>query len=200
MEKPNNTLLKGLLVIVTLALSKQYLLNVNENNQFMLISAMTVLAWVFARDRLVDPAKDVVGVKRNLNEIFMADPVFAENTLTPIQSTLTQLTPKESDVLRFLANGLMHNEIAKKLGVSKPTIKNHLNSILRKLNTSLTAEAMVKAVRHGFINITNSLDFYHYHKGSTCSYKPILCQEGWCSECSICREKATESSTLFSRS
>jgi DNA-binding CsgD family transcriptional regulator len=199
MEKPNNTLLKGLLVILTLALSRQYLLNVNENNQFMLVSAMGVLAWLFARDR-VDPIKDVAGVKNNINEIFIDDPVFAKNTLTSIRSTLTQLTPKETDVLSFLANGLKHNEIARELGVSRPTVKNYLNSIMSKLNTNLTAESVVKAVRHGFINVTNSLDFYHYHKGSACSYKPILCQEGWCSECSICREKAVEPRTSVFRS
>lgn len=199
MEKPNNTLLKGLLVILTLAMSKQYLLNVNENNQFMLVSAMAVLACVFSRDRMVDPVKEVAGVKHNTNEIFIGDPVFAQNTLTSIQSTLSRLTPKETDVLSFLANGLKRNEIAMKLGVSKPTVKNYLKSIIDKLNASLTTEAVVKAVKHGFINVTNTLDFYHYHKGSTCSYKPILCQEGWCSECSIHREKSIESSSSIIR-
>jgi len=28
-----------------------------------------------------------------------------------------------------------------------------------------------------------------YHKGHDCVYKPILCQEGWCSECSIYQQR-----------
>jgi DNA-binding CsgD family transcriptional regulator len=193
MEKIDNILLKGLFVALTLAASKRYMLNVDENQQIMLASTMTILTLMFSCERFVDPLKDFANLKHKSDEILVADTGFAARTLSSIQSTLTQLTPKETDVLSFLAKGSKNNEIAKKLGVSTTTVRNHLNSIIRKLNTSLTPRAVVKAVRHSLTNVTNALDFYHYHKGSTCSYKSMMCQEGWCSECSVCRENSNTS-------
>jgi hypothetical protein len=31
-----------------------------------------------------------------------------------------------------------------------------------------------------------------YHKGQPCVFKPLLCQEGYCSECIICLEQSVE--------
>ena len=200
MDKASKTLLKGLLVVLTLALSKELLLNLNEIDEMMLVSAMTALTLIFSSERSVDTIKDVTGVKHKINESLIADPVLAENFFTTIQSTLPLLTPKETDVLSFMAKGLMNNEIAKKLGVSESIVRSYLSSILRKLNTNLTTNTVVKTLRNGFANVINALDFYPSHKGSTCFYKPILCQEGWCSDCFIYREKGNESSTLFTSS
>lgn len=198
MDERSKTLLKGLLVVLTLALSNQRLLDVKETNEILLTGAMTVLTLIFSRDQFVDTIKVTTGVKHNINGSLVADPTFAEKTLTSIKSTLSQLTPTETDVLRLMARGTQNQEIAKKLGVSESTVRNYLNSMLRKLNTSLTSNVVAKAVRSSFVNVMNTLNFHHYHKGSTCFYKPILCQEGWCSECNIYRESAIESSTWLS--
>jgi len=200
MEEGSKTLLKGLLVLLTLALGKEHLLDMNEANEMLLVGAMTVLTMVFSHERFVGTIKDATIINRNINENFVAGPVFTENTLNAIQSSLSQLTQKETDVLSLIAKGLINKDIAKKLAVSESTVRTYLNSVLRKLNASLTTNVVLKAVRHGFVNVINTLHSHQYYKGSTCFYKPILCQEGWCSECIVYRERAIESSTSFARS
>jgi len=149
MDKSSKDLLKGLLVVLTLGLSNQRLLDVNETNEIMFLGAITVLTLVLSGERFVGTFKDTNGVKYNINESFIDDRVFDENTLSSIQSTLSQLTKKETDALNLMAKGSMNNDIAKKLSVSESTVRNDLNSILRKLNINLTTNPMAKAVRRG---------------------------------------------------
>ena len=49
------------------------------------------------------------------------------------ESFAEQLTPRESEVLRLLADGLGNKDIAQKLSISEHTIKFHIHSILGKL-------------------------------------------------------------------
>jgi DNA-binding NarL/FixJ family response regulator len=46
----------------------------------------------------------------------------------------TQLTPREQEVLRLIATGCSNREIAQQLYISERTVKNHVNSLLRRLN------------------------------------------------------------------
>jgi DNA-binding CsgD family transcriptional regulator len=200
MDQGSKTLLKGLLVVLTLALSKHHLLDVTEIDETILISSITVLTLMFSRERSAETFQDSTALKYVIKESHNADPVLAENTLNTIQSTLTHLTAKESDVLSLMAKGLLNNETARKLAENESTVRNSLNSVLRKLNTGLTNNTVVKAVKQGFSNVKNTLEFNHYHKGSACFYQAILCQEGWCANCIIYQEKSSKSSTALSRS
>ncbi|MEM9367500.1 MAG: response regulator transcription factor [Planctomycetota bacterium] len=57
------------------------------------------------------------------------------------------LTQRESEVLRQMALGLTNKEIAKMLGISYETVKEHVQHILRKLGVSDRTQAAVWAVR-----------------------------------------------------
>ncbi len=61
------------------------------------------------------------------------------------------LTPRETDVLRSLADGQSNREIAQNLDVSLSTVKAHIQSILQKLSASTRADAAVKALRKGWL-------------------------------------------------
>lgn len=67
----------------------------------------------------------------------------------PSQATLTKT---EIKVMDLLGKGLSNKELAKDLGCSVKTIKNHLNSAFHKLGVSSRTEAVVKAIEKGLIS------------------------------------------------
>jgi len=63
------------------------------------------------------------------------------------------LTERELDVLRRAAKGLSNKEIALELSLSLPTIKAHLVSIFNKMGVGSRTEAVLEAVRHGWVDM-----------------------------------------------
>lgn len=61
------------------------------------------------------------------------------------------LTQRESEVLRQLSHGLTNKEIAKMLGISYETVKEHVQHILRKVGVSDRTQAAVWAVRNHLV-------------------------------------------------
>jgi NarL family two-component system response regulator LiaR len=61
------------------------------------------------------------------------------------------LTPRERQVLRLLADGLTNTEIAERLVVSLSTVKGHVSSVMAKLGASTRTEAAIIAVRHRLV-------------------------------------------------
>jgi DNA-binding NarL/FixJ family response regulator len=63
------------------------------------------------------------------------------------------ITTRELDVLRRVANGNSNKIIASDLNISEYTVKNHLKSILSKLNASDRTHAVMIAVKRGFLDM-----------------------------------------------
>jgi DNA-binding NarL/FixJ family response regulator len=61
------------------------------------------------------------------------------------------MTPRELEVLELLARGLDNAEIAQALYLSQHTVKNHVSSILIKLQVENRIQAAVRAVRGGIV-------------------------------------------------
>jgi DNA-binding NarL/FixJ family response regulator len=61
------------------------------------------------------------------------------------------MTPRELEVLELLARGLDNSEIAQALYLSQHTVKNHVSSILIKLQVENRIQAAVRAVRGGLV-------------------------------------------------
>jgi two-component system, NarL family, response regulator YdfI len=64
---------------------------------------------------------------------------------------MEELTDREIEVLRMLAEGFSNKEIASRLGISDHTVKFHISSILAKLGASSRTEAVTVGVRNGLI-------------------------------------------------
>jgi DNA-binding NarL/FixJ family response regulator len=64
-------------------------------------------------------------------------------------TSLAQLSDREIDVLRLIANGMENAEIAAALNISPRTAKNHVSNILAKLGLPSRVQAAVYAVRQG---------------------------------------------------
>ena len=63
------------------------------------------------------------------------------------------LSPREMEILQYVVRGLSNKEIATELRISHQTVKNHMTSILKKLNVQDRTQAAVTALRHGWVRI-----------------------------------------------
>jgi DNA-binding NarL/FixJ family response regulator len=70
-------------------------------------------------------------------------PNSASNSTPP--PSLAELTPREKDVLRLIANGANNKEIAQQLFISEGTVKNHVTNILNRLNLRDRTQAAIFA-------------------------------------------------------
>ena len=65
----------------------------------------------------------------------------------------TILTPREIQILEYLADGLNNYQISKLLNISVHTTKAHIHNIFEKLSVQDRTKAVVKAIKHRLINI-----------------------------------------------
>ena len=65
----------------------------------------------------------------------------------------TDLTARELQVLQMLARGLTNKEIGGALAISGNTVRNHVNSIIEKLEVSDRTEAATTAIQRGIIEV-----------------------------------------------
>lgn len=63
----------------------------------------------------------------------------------------TELTSREMDVLRLIANGMTNSRIAKELVISENTVKGHVSNILSKLQLADRTQAAVYAWQQGIV-------------------------------------------------
>jgi LuxR family maltose regulon positive regulatory protein len=67
------------------------------------------------------------------------------------RSLLPELTSREREVLRLLAEGLTNKQIAERLVVSEHTVHRHVTNVMRKLDLSSRTAAAAYAFRHGLL-------------------------------------------------
>ncbi len=63
------------------------------------------------------------------------------------------LTPRETEVLQLLAQGLSNRKIAARLAVNERTVKYHVSAILAKLDARNRTEAVMRAIEHGLVSL-----------------------------------------------
>jgi DNA-binding NarL/FixJ family response regulator len=69
---------------------------------------------------------------------------------TPI---FAPLSPREVEILDNIAQGMTNKQVAYALSISEQTVKNHMSSILRKLAVNDRTQAVVYAMRQGWIRM-----------------------------------------------
>lgn len=67
------------------------------------------------------------------------------------QPLFTELTERELDVLKLIANGLTNGQIAAKLVISENTVKGHVSNILSKLHLADRTQVAVYAWQQGIV-------------------------------------------------
>jgi len=97
-----------------------------------------------------------------INKSLHDRPIVAEQVLHQFQELSSQsdvgdfispLTKRETEILEYISKGLLNKQIASEIDISEQTIKNHVTSILRKLNANARTEAVVIGIKRGIISI-----------------------------------------------
>lgn len=114
-------------------------------------------------DDLYDLVRRAAAGEYIINEQLLSKPYVAARVLDQFRSTSQQeprlsgtfmpLTERELEILRKISDGLTNAEIGYTLGISAQTVKNHVTSILRKLAVNDRTQAVVTALRHGWLSI-----------------------------------------------
>ena len=136
-------------------------------NDDQLIQALKAQAGAYlskesTSDEIIHAVKLVAHGEYPINEIIQTQPKVAERILEQFQelswrseaeALLSPLTPRETEILQYIARGYLNKQIAAEFAISEQTIKNHVTSILRKLNANARTEAVVVALRRGIISL-----------------------------------------------
>lgn len=96
-----------------------------------------------------------------LHTVDMGEAVVAPRMLTRLIATfiteqtvskdLSELTPREVEVLRLIASGLDNGEISRSMQIGVQTVKNHITSVFAKLNVRDRAQAVIAAYESGLV-------------------------------------------------
>jgi len=111
-------------------------------------------------EQLVDTIRLVARGGYPINQSLITRPRVADQVLQQFQGMSLQsevfispLTQRETQILEYVAQGYLNKQIAAELDISEQTIKNHVTSILRKLNANARTEAVVFALKKGIISL-----------------------------------------------
>ena len=84
-------------------------------------------------------------------ETVRAGDSYLDPTLGTAHDPRSDLTPRERDVLGLVSQGLRHEDVARRLGISSETVRTHLSKASARLGAVTRTQAVAKAVRAGLI-------------------------------------------------
>ena len=102
-----------------------------------------------------EPADLIEGIRAVARGESPLDPRAARHLLrsrdngSPVDQ-LADLSPRETQVLQLVVEGLLNKQIAQRLGISERTVKAHLTSIFQRTGAADRTQAALWAQRHGF--------------------------------------------------
>ena len=116
-----------------------------------------------APDDLVAIIRRVAGGEYLINDKVFAKPAVASRVLKEFRELaiygqeaapiFAPLSPREVEILDNIAQGMTNKQVAYALSISEQTVKNHMSSILRKLSVNDRTQAVVYAMRQGWIRM-----------------------------------------------
>jgi DNA-binding NarL/FixJ family response regulator len=139
--------------------------NPEDSQLFQAIKAQAAayLSKEVTAEQLFDAVKRTAKGEHPINESLASRPKVAEQVLHHFQELslgegsevlIAPVTPREREILTYMAQGYLNKQIAFTLKISEQTVKNHVTSILRKLNANARTQAVVEAIRQGLVTIT----------------------------------------------
>lgn len=125
--------------------------------------AVAYLTKTLEPEALVEALRRVAAGENLINPLVLGRPQLAWRVLSEFRTlandpeapadALVPLSTREIEVLDCVAQGFSNKEIAHELFVTEQTIKNHMTSVLRKLDVNDRVQAVLYAVKHGWIEL-----------------------------------------------
>jgi len=142
--------------------------NPDDDHLFQAIKsgAVAFLGKDVSADELADILRRVRRGEYPINDSLLSRPnsarqvlqLFQNFALKDMESLITPLSHREVEILKYVAEGNPNKGIAAALDISQQTVKNHITSIMRKLNANDRTHAVVLAMRSGLINLGKNPD------------------------------------------
>lgn len=88
-------------------------------------------------------------IQNSLKELLNASLMMRNSSADKI----SELTSREIEILRLVAEGLLNKEIGLQLNISERTVKNHVSNIFKKIQVSDRTQAAVFAIKNNLISI-----------------------------------------------
>ncbi len=104
-------------------------------------------------DRLLQSIRHVLAGRYVLGQRVLS-PVEAQQVIGQIEEDQADiLSPREREILQYVALGYSNKAIAGRLGISEQTVKNHMTAVLRKLDLRDRTQAAILAIRRGWVRL-----------------------------------------------
>lgn len=106
----------------------------------------------------VAKAAEIEEMIDGIRAVARGEPYFSEGLAAKLDERLARedLSPRELEVLEYLAAGLANKEISAALGMSGSTVKHHLERIFAKLDAKDRTQAVTTAVQRGIVHLGKS--------------------------------------------
>lgn len=136
------------------------------------VGASAFLSKDIEAQELIDSLTRIANGEQLINATVLSRPQLARKVLnefrnlsgdrkktSPSSANQMPLSVREVEVLDCVAQGYSNKEIAEALFITEQTVKNHMTSVLRKLEVSDRVQAVLYAVKHGWIQIGSGSTF-----------------------------------------
>jgi DNA-binding NarL/FixJ family response regulator len=136
------------------------------------VGASAFLSKDIEAQELIDSLTRIADGEQLINATVLSRPQLARKVLNefrnlsgdrkkpaPSAGSQMPLSVREVEVLDCVAQGYSNKEIAEALFITEQTVKNHMTSVLRKLEVSDRVQAVLYAVKHGWIQIGSGTTF-----------------------------------------
>ncbi|HXV57700.1 MAG TPA: response regulator transcription factor [Gaiellaceae bacterium] len=140
-------------------LSRVVVLTISADDEDVMDAVMAGACGYLLKDSSIDQL--IAGIHAAAGGESLISPQIAAKLLQRLRSQTadavaarairTELSERELEVLRLIANGKDNAEIARELVISPKTVKNHISNILMKLQIENRIQAAVYAVRSGLV-------------------------------------------------
>lgn len=130
-----------------------YLLKDMESDELVHAIRSVVSGYAYIHPKVTGKLINQLRRMTYLDEVGVAANSAQEAGVKYIHTDESPLTKREAEVLRLMAEGKSNRSIGEFLFISEKTVKNHVSSILQKLNVDDRTQAVICSIKNGWVTL-----------------------------------------------